>query len=125
MISWNKIPLDLIKKYAQFINFNTYLWSLSTNTVEEPIKEDKDELVKIIEKKLVRKTLDMIKKIDEDKYNAFWSEYSTNIKLGVNEDSAANRTSLAKLLRFVSSNGWWFPDEVERSLFVERLIKKG
>ena len=115
----------MIKKYAQFINFNTYLWSLSTNTVEEPIKEDKDELVKIIEKKLVRKTLDMIKKIDEDKYNAFWSEYSTNIKLGVIEDSTANRTRLAKLLRFVSSNGGWFQDVVEKSLFVERLIKKG
>ena len=54
--------------------------------------------IKVIKKKLVRKTLDMIKKIEEDKYADFWKEYSTNIKLGVIEDTA-NRTRLAKLLR--------------------------
>ena len=57
----------------------------------------------MIKKKLVRKTLDMIKKIDNDKYGEFWKEYSTNLKLGVIEDTA-NRTRLAKLLRFVSSS---------------------
>jgi len=89
----------------------------------------------------------MIKKIEEDKYPAFWAEYSTNIKLGVIEDTA-NRTRLAKLLRFVSSNGKLSSlaeyvermkdkqetifymagnskDEVEKSPFVERLLKKG
>ena len=45
----------------------------------------------------------MIKKIDNDKYGEFWKEYSTNLKLGVIEDTA-NRTRLAKLLRFVSSS---------------------
>jgi heat shock protein beta len=55
-------------------------------------------MVQVIKKKLVRKTLDMIKKIEEEKYPAFWAEYSTNIKLGVIEDTA-NRTRLAKLLR--------------------------
>jgi heat shock protein beta len=54
--------------------------------------------LQVIKKKLVRKTLDMIKKIEEEKYPAFWAEYSTNIKLGVIEDTA-NRTRLAKLLR--------------------------
>merc|ERR1712051_881410 len=34
---------SLIKKYSQFINFNIYLWSSSTKTVEEPIEEDEDE----------------------------------------------------------------------------------
>ena len=57
----------------------------------------------MIKKKLVRKTLDMIKKIDSDKYEKFWKKYSTNLKLGVIEDTA-NRTRLAKLLRFVSSS---------------------
>ena len=53
---------------------------------------------------ILGETLDMIKKIFDDKYGAFWSEYSTNIKLGVIEDTA-NRTRLAKLLGFTSSNG--------------------
>merc|ERR1711872_556359 len=100
-----------------------------------------------IKKKLVRKTLDMIKKISDDKYDAFWKEYSTNIKLGVIEDTA-NRTRLAKLLRFTTSGGKLSSlseyvermkdkqenifycaggslDEVKGSPFVERLLKKG
>lgn len=44
----------------------------------------------------------MIKAIKKEDYEKFWKEYSTNIKLGVIEDSA-NRTRLAKLLMFQSS----------------------
>ena len=52
----------------------------------------------------MRKTLDMIKKIAEEVYNdKFWKEFGTNIKLGVIEDHS-NRTRLAKLLRFQTSN---------------------
>merc|ERR1712115_143335 len=90
---------------------------------------------------------DMIKKISDDKYDAFWKEYSTNIKLGVIEDTA-NRTRLAKLLRFTTSGGKLSSlseyvgrmkdkqehifymaggsvEEVKTSPFVERLLKKG
>merc|ERR1719428_1309849 len=35
---------ELIKKYSQFINFNIYLWGSKTETVEEPIEEDEDEV---------------------------------------------------------------------------------
>ena len=51
---------------------------------------------------MVRKALDMIKSIKKEDYEKFWKEYSTNIKLGVIEDSS-NRTRLAKLLMFQSS----------------------
>jgi len=34
---------DLIRKYSQFINFNIYLWSSSTKTVEEPIEDEEEE----------------------------------------------------------------------------------
>lgn len=44
----------------------------------------------------------MIKGIKKEEYEKFWKEYSTNVKLGVIEDSS-NRTRLAKLLRFQSS----------------------
>merc|ERR1712088_460383 len=105
------------------------------------------KLLKVIKKKLVRKTLDMIKKIDETAYPTFWQEYSTNMKLGCIED-AANRTRLAKLLRFTTSGGKLSSlsayvermkekqenifymaggsmEEVTKSPFVERLLKKG
>merc|ERR1711928_287906 len=91
--------------------------------------QQQHKLLKGIKKKLVRKTLDMIKKISDDKYGAFWAEYSTNIKLGVIEDTA-NRTRLAKLLRFTTSGGKLSSlsgsvEEVKTSPFVERLLKKG
>lgn len=78
--------------------------------------------VQVIRKKLVRKTLDMIKKIAEEEYNEkFWKEFGTNIKLGVIEDHS-NRTRLAKLLRFQTSNS----DTVLASLeqYVERMKEK-
>lgn len=79
-------------------------------------------VVQVIRKKLVRKTLDMIKKIAEEEYDEkFWKEFGTNIKLGVIEDHS-NRTRLAKLLRFQTSNS----DTVLASLeqYVERMKEK-
>ena len=76
----------------------------------------------MIRKKLVRKTLDMIKKIADEKYNdTFWKEFGTNIKLGVIEDHS-NRTRLAKLLRFQSSN---HPSDITSlDQYVERMKEK-
>merc|ERR1719492_393340 len=34
---------DLIKKYSQFINFNIYMWTSKTETVDEPIEEEEEE----------------------------------------------------------------------------------
>ena len=91
----------------------------------------------------------MFKKMDSEEYEKFWKEYGTNIKLGVVEDPA-NKTRLAKLLRFQSSNHpsdqtsleeylermkdkqdhIYFMaapsrEEAEASPFVERLLRKG
>ncbi|CAG2056085.1 unnamed protein product [Timema podura] len=110
---------------------------------------DSDDLpLNVIKKKLVRKALDMFKKIEKSEYEKFWKEYSTNIKLGVMEDPS-NRTRLAKLLMFHSSHqpgltslsdyvsrmkskqefiyyiAGSTKQEVEQSPFVERLQKKG
>lgn len=76
----------------------------------------------MIRKKLVRKTLDMIKKIADEKYNdTFWKEFGTNIKLGVIEDHS-NRTRLAKLLRFQSSHH--ASDITSLDQYVERMKEK-
>ncbi len=76
----------------------------------------------VIRKKLVRKTLDMIKKIAEEQYNEkFWKEFGTNIKLGVIEDHS-NRTRLAKLLRFQTSHHETTPSSLEQ--YVERMKEK-
>lgn len=79
-------------------------------------------ILQVIRKKLVRKTLDMIKKIAEEQYNdKFWKEFGTNIKLGVIEDHS-NRTRLAKLLRFQTSHSDTTPSSLEQ--YVERMKEK-
>merc|ERR1712200_290925 len=137
---------DMMPSYLSFVRGVVDSDDLPLNVSREQLQQHK--LLKVIKKKLVRKTLDMIKKINEDKYAEFWKEYSTNIKLGVIEDTA-NRTRLAKLLRFISSadgkltsledyvgrmkekqeNIFYMAggskEEVEKSPFVERLLKKG
>jgi len=136
---------DMMPNYLNFIRGVVDSDDLPLNVSRENLQQHK--LLKVIKKKLVRKCLDMIKKIDSDKYMDFWKEYSTNVKLGMIDD-AANRTRLAKLLRFKSSSGDWTSlaeyvermkdkqeqifyiagqseQEVTESPFVERLLKKG
>jgi len=136
---------DMMPNYLSFVKGVVDSDDLPLNVSRETLQQHK--LLKVIKKKLVRKTLDMIKKISDDKYMDFWKEYSTNIKLGVIEDTA-NRTRLAKLLRFTSSSGkitslaeyvermkdkqesifyaaGGAMEEVKNSPFVERLLKKG
>ncbi|XP_048356306.1 endoplasmin isoform X2 [Sphaerodactylus townsendi] len=139
---------DMMPKYLNFVKGVVDSDDLPLNVSRETLQQHK--LLKVIRKKLVRKTLDMIKKIAEEKYNdTFWKEFGTNIKLGVIEDHS-NRTRLAKLLRFQSSHDEskltsldqyvermkekqdkiYFMagssrKEAESSPFVERLLKKG
>lgn len=139
---------DMMPNYLNFIRGLVDSDDLPLNVSRENLQQHK--LLKVIKKKLVRKVLDMIKKIPDADYEKFWKEYSTNIKLGVIEDTA-NRVRLAKLLRFQSSAkpegkltslagyvkrmkpkqeyiyylaGTSYK-EVANSPFVERLIKNG
>merc|ERR1712002_214150 len=91
---------DMMPNYLSFVRGVVDSDDLPLNVSRETLQQHK--LLKVIKKKLVRKTLDMIKKMEPEEYEKFWKEYSTNIKLGAIEDSA-NRTRLAKLLRFLSS----------------------
>ncbi|XP_038637120.1 endoplasmin [Scyliorhinus canicula] len=139
---------DMMPKYLNFIKGVVDSDDLPLNVSRETLQQHK--LLKVIRKKLVRKTLDMIKKIAEEKYeDDFWKEFGTNIKLGVIEDHS-NRTRLAKLLRFQSSHhetkqtsleqylermkekqdkiyfmAGTSRQEAQSSPFVERLLKKG
>lgn len=137
---------DMMPNYLSFIRGVVDSDDLPLNVSRETLQQHK--LIKVIKKKLVRKVLDMLKKIDKEAYEKFWKEFSTNIKLGVMEDPS-NRSRLAKLLRFQTSNGKGVTSlaeykermkakqehiyyiaganraEVEKSPFVERLLSKG
>ncbi|XP_031633734.1 endoplasmin homolog [Contarinia nasturtii] len=137
---------DIMPNYLNFIRGLVDSDDLPLNVSREMLQQHK--LIKVIKKKLIRKVLDMIKKISAENYVDFWKEYSTNIKLGLMEDPS-NRSRLGKLLRFQSSAGknltsledyvgrmkskqshiFWLAganrDEVENSPFVERLLARG
>jgi heat shock protein beta len=137
---------DMIPSYLSFVRGVVDSDDLPLNVSRETLQQHK--LIKVIKKKLVRKVLDMLKKVPEEDYEKFWKEYSTNIKLGTIEDPA-NRTRLAKLLQFYSSHddkmtslsdyvkrmkpkqerifymAGSSKEEVQKSPFVERLLRKG
>lgn len=137
---------DMMPNYLSFIHGLVDSDDLPLNVSRETLQQNK--LLKVIKKKLVRKVLDMLKKMDKEQYDKFWKEYSTNVKLGVIEDSS-NKTRLAKLLRFKSSKSgdkwtslaeyvermksgqteiYYMADEdldkVKSSPFVEAVLKK-
>ncbi|CAJ0602597.1 unnamed protein product [Cylicocyclus nassatus] len=138
---------DMLPKYLAFIRGIVDSDDLPLNVSRENLQQHK--LLKVIKKKLVRKVLDMLKKLEGQEFDDFWKEFSTNIKLGIMEDPS-NRIRLAKLLRFSSSAdkekltsltdyvermkdkqdkiyymAGLSRKEVETSPFVERLIAKG
>lgn len=92
----------LIPNYLKFIRGVVDSDDLPLNVSREVLQQNK--LLKQIEKKLVRKSIAMFQELanDEDKevYKQFWTQYGTNVKLGVIED-AGNRTRLTKLLMYV------------------------
>tara|TARA_B110000503_G_C6909406_1_gene314061 strand:- start:291 stop:485 length:195 start_codon:yes stop_codon:yes gene_type:complete len=61
--------------------------------------------MKVISKKIVKKSLDMIIELskDSEKYDKFWKEFGRGMKFGLMDDKP-NREKLTKLVRFASSH---------------------
>jgi heat shock protein beta len=114
---------DLMPRYLNFIKGVVDSDDLPLNVSRETLQQNK--ILKVMGKKLVRKALEMLRKLAEssavdaevegdvenedeiaekkDAYIEFWKEFGKNVKLGLIED-ASNRTKLSKLLRFKSSH---------------------
>ncbi|KAG0477801.1 hypothetical protein HPP92_012520 [Vanilla planifolia] len=113
---------ELLPKYLNFLKGLVDSDTLPLNVSREMLQQHGS--LKTIKKKLIRKALDMIRRLadeDPDEYNnkskteneseieekkgqyaKFWKEFGKSIKLGIIED-AQNRNRLAKLLRFEST----------------------
>ncbi|KAK9270940.1 hypothetical protein L1049_026528 [Liquidambar formosana] len=115
---------ELLPKYLNFLKGLVDSDTLPLNVSREMLQQHSS--LKTIKKKLIRKALDMIRKIAEEdpdesndkdnkevedssdndekkgQYTKFWNEFGKSIKLGIVED-AANRNRLAKLLRVEST----------------------
>jgi heat shock protein beta len=95
---------SLLPRYLTFVRGVVDSNDLPLNVSREILQESR--VVRVMRKRLIRKTLDMLKEIskrDNDDYATFWDAFGRNLKLGVIEDTA-NRDALAPLLRFESSS---------------------
>ncbi|KAE8680386.1 Endoplasmin-like protein [Hibiscus syriacus] len=117
---------ELLPKFLSFLKGIVDSDTLPLNVSREMLQAHSS--LKTIKKKLIRKALDMIRKIAEEdpdessgkdekeveksvdddddekkgQYTKFWNEFGKSIKLGIIED-ASNRNRLSKLLRFEST----------------------
>lgn len=111
---------ELLPKYLSFLSGLVDSDTLPLNVSREMLQQHSS--LKTIKKKLIRKALDMIRRLAEEdpdestdkekkeetssdvdekrgQYTKFWNEFGKSIKLGIIED-ATNRNRLSKLLRF-------------------------
>lgn len=116
---------DLLPRYLNFIKGVVDSDDLPLNVSRETLQQHK--ILKVMSKKLVRKVLEMLRKMaagkkqtdseddepveeenalalndPEHPYIKFWEQFGKSIKMGIMED-AANKGKLAKLVRFKTS----------------------
>lgn len=95
---------DIMPRWLKFIRGVVDSDDLPLNVSREILQKSK--VLSIINKRLVRKSLDMFRDLAEDedknKYTGFWNTFGKYLKVGVIEDNA-NKKELLPLLRFVSS----------------------
>jgi len=120
---------ELLPRYLNFVRGVVDSDDLPLNVAREALQQNK--IMKVISKKLVRKSLELLKKLaksseaddeDEDEdaekdgdeeeketkkeeetdFDKFYKEFGKNLKMGCYEDDS-NRSKLAKLLRFFST----------------------
>merc|ERR1712199_136487 len=116
---------ELLPRYLNFVRGVVDSDDLPLNVSREQLQQNK--IMKVISKKLVRKVLELMKKLakedesgedededeDEEKedkkdkdeestYAKFYKEFNKNLKMGCYEDDS-NRSKISKLLRFVST----------------------
>ncbi|KAH7684075.1 Heat shock protein Hsp90 family protein [Dioscorea alata] len=113
---------ELFPRYLSFVKGVVDSNDLPLNVSREILQESR--IVRIMRKRLVRKTFDMIQEIsekdDKEDYKKFWENFGKLLKLGCIEDSG-NHKRLAPLLRFHSSKSE--EDMISLDQYVENMAE--
>lgn len=88
---------ELMPEYLGFINGVVDAPDLNLNVSREILQQDR--LVTNIRKNLVKKVLDLLSKMDSEKYDTFFGEFGQAIKSGIPMDFD-NKDKLSHLLRY-------------------------
>jgi heat shock protein beta len=95
---------DIVPRWLKFVRGVVDSQDLPLNVSREILQKSK--VLNIINKRLVRKSLDMIQSIandeDDSKYIMFWNNFGKYLKVGIIEDQR-NKEDIIPLLRFFSS----------------------
>jgi len=133
---------ELLPRYLNFVKGVVDSDDLPLNVSREQLQQNK--IMKVITKKLVRKVLELFKKMAKDEkddddeddeegekeekeeekkdkkdeestYDKFWAEFAKNIKMGCYEDDS-NRSKISKLLRFPTTKSQNKPISLDKYL---------
>jgi molecular chaperone HtpG len=88
---------ELMPEYFQFVKGVVDTPDLNLNISREILQQDK--LVRIIRRNLVKKLFDLMKDMEQEKYEKFWEQFGAMLKIGVHTD-LENKNKIADLLRY-------------------------